>query len=205
VLKKTIAYEDYNGNDVAEDFYFNFTKLEIIEMLELDDLEGTIQKLTETENAKEAYHLFKKIILSALGTKSEDGKRFIKNAETVEAFEQSPACSELILEFLENPSLGASFIEGTLPAKLVAEAKAAQAKNPSSEEVSEMVKEAARREDQPQELRVVNEPSTTKKYSDYSHSELLSMSKEKFDALVGTDPQKMSQEQLVIAMRRKTQ
>lgn len=129
MLKKSITYEDYNEETQTEDFYFNFTKLELIE-LEVKfegGLEGHLKKIMETENGKDAYYLFKDIVLAAYGTKSEDGKRFIKSDKLREEFESSPALSELIISFLENPKEGARFLEDCLPAKLVAAAKQAAA------------------------------------------------------------------------------
>ena len=32
MLKKTITFEDYNGNQVTEDYYFNFTKAEVVQL-----------------------------------------------------------------------------------------------------------------------------------------------------------------------------
>lgn len=32
MLKKTITYVDYNGTERTEDFYFNLTKAELMEM-----------------------------------------------------------------------------------------------------------------------------------------------------------------------------
>ena len=32
MLKKNIKYVDYDGNDRAEDFYFNLNKAEIVEL-----------------------------------------------------------------------------------------------------------------------------------------------------------------------------
>ena len=32
MLKKTITYTDYNGSERTEDFYFNLSKAEIMEM-----------------------------------------------------------------------------------------------------------------------------------------------------------------------------
>ena len=32
MLKKTIAYVDFNGNDQTEDFYFNLSKTDLTEM-----------------------------------------------------------------------------------------------------------------------------------------------------------------------------
>ena len=84
MLKRTMTYTDYNGNQVTDDFYFNLTKAEIIEMeLSTDKaagLEATINKLREEHNGKEIMDLFKKILRKSIGRKSVDGKRFIKNA-----------------------------------------------------------------------------------------------------------------------------
>ena len=32
MLKKTVTYEDYNGVEQTEDFYFNLTKVECMEL-----------------------------------------------------------------------------------------------------------------------------------------------------------------------------
>jgi len=129
MLKKSITYEDYNDETQTEDFYFNFTKLELVELdVKFEGgLEGHIKRLTDTDNGKDAYYMFKDIVLSAYGVKSEDGKRFIKSDTLRQEFEASPALSELIMGFLMNPKDGAQFIEACLPAKLVAEAKSAAA------------------------------------------------------------------------------
>jgi hypothetical protein len=126
MLKKSITYDDYNGDTRTEDFYFNFTKLELLELdVKFDGgIEGHVNKLTQTDNGKDAYFLFKDIVLSAYGVKSEDGKHFEKSQALRDQFESSPALSELIFGFLVNPSEGAAFVEACLPAKLVAEAKA---------------------------------------------------------------------------------
>lgn len=198
MLKKTITYDDYNGNEITEDFYFNFTKLEIMEKeLELGGLEETVRRLSATTDAPAAYAIFKDLVLAAYGKKSEDGRQFIKSPELLKEFEQSPASSELIIEFLNNPDSGAQFIEGTLPAKLVADVK----------------KEAARKASK-EPLRSDHEVSTAppvletvkpdeKGLDEYTRDELIEMPQEQFQALVGTDPRKMKKDHLIIAMQRK--
>lgn len=131
MLKKTITYTDYNDEEVTEDFYFNISKLDLAEHdLELD-LRRTIEQLNTTTENKEAYGLFKFIILSAYGVRGEDGKKFYKKDRVTgiphsRDLEASPALEALIFEFLENPEKGAQFMEACLPANLVAEAKAAE-------------------------------------------------------------------------------
>lgn len=222
MLKKSITFEDYSEppQEVTRDFYFNFTKLEVIEMLEVDELEKTLQRLTETEDNKEAYGLFKKLILSAYGEKTPEGG-FTKvdpdGRPLSRKFEQSPACSELIIEFLQNPLAGGQFVEACLPAKMVAEAKAAQAQNPSKSELEKLVQDAATRQENPEtaiapdtrpvgeerleELRTVEQKAKT--FDDYTKEELLDMPQEQFQSLIPANAKDMSQAQLLIAFERK--
>ena len=52
MLKKTITYSDYNGNERTEDFYFNLTKAEVTEM-ELSVDGGLAQMLENIVNSKD--------------------------------------------------------------------------------------------------------------------------------------------------------
>lgn len=127
MLKQRITYTDYNDQERTEDFYFNFTKLELMETdLSWGGFEEVVEELTRTSDAQKAYGLFKDLVLSAYGVKSEDGRRFIKDPDIRKQFEESPACSELIIGFLQNPDLATTFVQGVLPAKLVAEVNAAK-------------------------------------------------------------------------------
>lgn len=120
MLKKTITYVDYNGNERVEDFYFNLTKAEATEM-ELSVEGGLTKKLEDivnSQNNKEIIALFKEIILKAYGEKSQDGKRFIKSEELSEAFSQTEAFSELFMELALDGKASADFVNGILPANI---------------------------------------------------------------------------------------
>ena len=117
MLKKTIKYTDYDGNEREEDFYFNLSKAEITEM-ELSKEGGMseyIKKISATQNGPELIKLFKDIIIKSYGEKSLDGKRFIKNKELTEAFTQTEAYSELFIELAANADEAAKFINGIMP------------------------------------------------------------------------------------------
>ena len=91
MLKKTITYEDYDGNKRTEDFYFNLSKAEIMEM-ELSVSGGMTQMLNRIvaeRDGEKIIKTFKEIILKAYGEKSPDGKRFIKSEELSTAFSQT--------------------------------------------------------------------------------------------------------------------
>ena len=117
MLKKTIKYTDYDGNEREEDFYFNLSKAEVTEM-ELSKEGGMseyIKKISATQNAPEVIKLFKEIITKSYGEKSLDGKRFIKNKELTEAFTQTEAYSELFVELASNADEAVKFVNGIMP------------------------------------------------------------------------------------------
>ena len=118
MLKKTITYNDYNGNERTEDFYFNLTKAEIMEM-ELGTTGGLAEMLTRIVAAQDApaiIKIFKDIVLKAYGEKSPDGKRFVKSEELSTAFSQTEAYSQLFMELATDADEAAKFINGIVPA-----------------------------------------------------------------------------------------
>lgn len=119
MLKKTIKYTDYNGEERQEDFYFNLNKAEVMEM-ELSKNGGLseyINRITNAQNNSEIISLFKEVICKAYGEKSLDGKRFIKNQELTDQFVQSEAYVELFMELATNAEAAAAFISGIVPKK----------------------------------------------------------------------------------------
>lgn len=118
MLKKTIEFTDYNGEKRKEDYYFNLSKAELMEM-ELGTSGGfaeMLQKLVDTQNIPEIMKIFKKIIMKAYGVKSPDGKRFIKSDELSKEFTETEAYSELFMELLGEADKAAEFVNGIIPA-----------------------------------------------------------------------------------------
>lgn len=117
MLKKNIKYVDYDGNERAEDFYFNLNKAEVIE-LQLGTVGGltkTLEKIVQEKDTSRIIEYFKTLILKAYGEKSADGRRFIKSQELRDAFEQTEAYSELFMELASDAKMAAEFINGVLP------------------------------------------------------------------------------------------
>lgn len=117
MLKKTIKYVDFDGNERTEDFYFNLTKAEVTEM-ELSTEGGlakTLEKIVAEKDSKRIVETFKDLILKAYGEKSLDGKRFVKNQEVRDSFAQTEAYSELFMELATNADAAASFVNGIIP------------------------------------------------------------------------------------------
>lgn len=125
MLKKTITYTNFNGEEIKEDFYFHLSKAEIMEM-QLEEKGGfaeRIQKIVDAKNVPEIIKVFKELILKAYGVKSEDGKRFIKSKELSEEFSQTQAYSDLFMELATDAEAASAFINGIIPAELQQQAK----------------------------------------------------------------------------------
>ena len=117
MLKKTITYTDYNGSERTEDFYFNFSKAEIMEM-EMSTTGGLaemIQKIVAAQDAPAIIKIFKELVLKAYGEKSPDGKRFIKSDDITMAFSQTEAYSQLFMELATDADAAAKFVNGIVP------------------------------------------------------------------------------------------
>ena len=118
MLKKTITYVDYNGAERTEDFYFNLSKAEVMEM-EMSTSGGLaemIKKIVAAQDAPAIIKIFKDLILKAYGEKSPDGKRFIKSEEIATSFSQTEAYSQLCMELATNADEAAKFVNGIIPA-----------------------------------------------------------------------------------------
>ena len=120
MLKKTITYTDYNGTERTEDFYFNLTKAELMEM-ELSASGGlaeSIQRIVAAQDAPAIIKVFKDLVLKAYGEKSPDGKRFIKSDEIAASFSQTEAYSSLFMELATDADAAAKFVNGIIPKDL---------------------------------------------------------------------------------------
>ena len=123
MLKKTIPYVDYNENKREEDFYFNLSEAEIMEM-EIGTTGGfaeMLQKIVKGQDAPAIMKVFKDIILKSYGEKSPDGKHFVKSEELSAAFAQTEAYSVLFMELISDDKKAAAFINGIVPKDVAAE------------------------------------------------------------------------------------
>lgn len=131
MLKKPITYTDYNGTERTEDFYFNLTKAEMMEM-EMSINGGfteMVSRIVAAQDAPTIMKIFKDLILKAYGEKSLDGKRFVKSEEISTAFSQTEAYSVLFMELATDDKAAAAFINGLVPADVAKQA--AQQANPA--------------------------------------------------------------------------
>lgn len=117
MIKKTISYTDLFGNEKTEDLYFNLT---IMELADIDaryegGLEKHINNIIKKKDGRQLAELIKDMILTSYGEISEDGRKFIKNEDIKEAFDNSIPFEELYTELLTNEDEAEKFISGITP------------------------------------------------------------------------------------------
>lgn len=124
MLKKTIKFTDYNDVERTEDFYFNLSQAEILEMemVEVGGLTNMLNKIIATQDHAKLVEVFKDLILKAYGEKSADGRQFIKSKELSKAFSETEAYVELFMELSTNAEAATNFVNAIVPAKLAKEA-----------------------------------------------------------------------------------
>lgn len=126
MISKTITYNDYNGVERTETFYFHLTKAEIMK-LEMSTHGGYAEMIERIVNAKDAPAImatFEELIHKSYGVKTPDGRGFVKRKEDLEAFIQTEAYSELFMELLTDTDYAIKFFNGVIPADVAQQAAA---------------------------------------------------------------------------------
>lgn len=125
MLKKTIKYTDYNGNQREEDFYFDLTEAELTRLNFTTEggLEALLNQIIATQDMPQLYLQFEKIVQLSYGVKSLDGRYFDKTDEILHKFTHCPAYNNLIMELISSSDAAAAFINGVIPKPSAASAE----------------------------------------------------------------------------------
>ena len=117
MIKKTITYTDYNGNQRTESFWFNLTKAEVtrMEMSVKGGMAEMIDRIIDAQDAPSLISTFETMIQKSYGVKTPDGRGFVKRPEDLEAFMATEAYSELFMELVTNATAAAEFVNGIMP------------------------------------------------------------------------------------------
>lgn len=213
MIKKTITYDDLDGNKKSEDFWFQITQAEFLKKAMTEGGEAYLDKLRGLANLDESDMVGKgKEIMSTFetllgdGVGRREGDLFIKNDEIKNRFMYSGAYDAFFMELIQSPDSGAIFMRNMLPRdaheaidKALAERNLAQgetastgAEPPESGQVSLSTPirtpELTAAAPQLAEARKDDEPAWLKEQRYPTQKELI----------------KMSQEELQLAMRMKT-
>lgn len=126
MLKKTITYTDFDDVERTEDFFFNLTKSELMEMdfSATGGMERMIRKIIDAQDTKRIIEVFKDIILKSYGEKSLDGKQFVKvrdGHKLADDFAQTGAYDALFMELATDDKAATEFITGVIPRNIAKE------------------------------------------------------------------------------------
>lgn len=123
MLKKTIKYVNFDGKPVERDTYFNISKSEILEQL-LRTNNGWIDHLKtigESTDGDVIMNGFFEILQMSYGIRSEDGESFRKSPELFDLWKSTAAYDAFFYELCTNATASTEFINGLLPAEILAE------------------------------------------------------------------------------------
>ena len=116
---KTITYEDFNGEQHTDKFYFNLSKPELVklQMSVNGGLDKYIEGIAKEKDVPKIISFFENLIDVSYGIKSDDGKRFLKSPAYTEEFKQSAAYDELYSQLILDPTgqEAISFVKGIMP------------------------------------------------------------------------------------------
>lgn len=120
MIKKTITYTDYDGNERTETHYFNLNKAELIRM-EMGTKGGFVEMVERAIDAKDSetlFRVFEDLVQKSYGVKTPDGRGFAKRKEDLDDFMSTEAYSDLITELVTKSDSASKFINGIIPAGL---------------------------------------------------------------------------------------
>lgn len=121
MLKKTITFEDFDGNERTEDFYFHLKQSDVIKLLTTSGdytLDKVLTRLSTERNGKKIMDIIENIIKISYGKKSIDGRKFEQTDEIWNDFYQTEAYSILFTELVTDAKAASDFVNGIIPKKL---------------------------------------------------------------------------------------
>ncbi|QPL14701.1 hypothetical protein SEA_SCHWARTZ33_56 [Gordonia phage Schwartz33] len=130
MLKQSVRYTDFDDNESIETLYFNLTKTELADNLDIkDELEKLQQDFTgdrkrtlDELEIRRVLELVKKLMRLSYGVRSEDGKRFIKTPAQWDEFTQTAVYDAFLFSLFAEPTKAIAFMTGILPKDLRAAA-----------------------------------------------------------------------------------
>ena len=136
MLKETVTYKDYNGNERTEELYFNMNQFELTEFAASlpDDLFDAITDANDKQEDNSSMTIrvveklgrvgvidfIKRLVLDSYGVKSEDGLYFEKSDEIKRKFSQTVAFDTVMTKLLQDDISAANFVNGIISSDMAA-------------------------------------------------------------------------------------
>lgn len=120
MFERKFKFEGFDGKMYEDTWGFYLSKADLLEIQlgTFVGLDALMKRLIETKNGKEIMAIVKEIILKAVGHTSPDGRKFLRNDELRDEFQQTDAYSQLFSELVTDPEKVLDFIFGAVPKEI---------------------------------------------------------------------------------------
>lgn len=127
MIKKTITFEDLNGNSLTKDFYFNLSKAEIVRKNlrnmnigdngepDVEAFKQQLQAIINSKSGRVIMDTFEDIIRESYGERDEDGIAFHKSEAISSKFMATNAYDVLFLDLVTDANKASEFVNGIMP------------------------------------------------------------------------------------------
>ena len=138
MFSKEFTYKGYDGETHKETWWFNLSESELykLELGTVGGVNGMMNRMLREEQPDKIVDMFEKIILTSVGERSADGRRFVKKprvgmpwGEVAEDFRETPAYDQLFMELVSDASSLANFLKGAIPSELAEKLSAIEKEN----------------------------------------------------------------------------
>jgi hypothetical protein len=139
--KESITFQDLDGKEVTQDWYFSLTEAAMAELpfMHDEDRETKLTEIAKNRDSRAWIDILKMVIFASVGRR--EGDLLVKNQETLDQFRYGGAYDEFFANLLEQQDAGFGFFQSTLPDRLrkkLDEGMAQQARTYNEEEMSAM-------------------------------------------------------------------
>jgi hypothetical protein len=123
MIKKTITYEDYNGDERTKDFYFHMNQVEFSKLNgEIPGgIEKRMQKVIEDRDDDALLRIIDLLVSRGYGEFNDEDEftKISKNGRPLyEKFVNTDAYDQLIIELIQNENNIVEFLRGMMPKKV---------------------------------------------------------------------------------------
>lgn len=121
MIKKSITYINYEGQQETKDYYFHLNKLDVLKMTAKlgKDLDKYVEDLLKKQDPMEMVEFIELLILTAVGTRNNPNQTFVRSEELRKEFEYSEAYAELFEEIFTNEKAASDFISALVSKQAV--------------------------------------------------------------------------------------
>lgn len=164
MFKKTLKFVDFNDQEQTKDFYFHISKAEVMALSAEGkaSMQERIKRITAAQDGLAILNEFREIIKLSVGVRSEDGSRFIKDADAQSQLLDSPALDVLLMELVTTDNGAVEFVQQLIPEKMQKEILEAAQKNGtptvSAQDTPEPLYQKENRRPTDSELRNMSQP-----------------------------------------------